>query len=419
MEAVPGRLDLRRALAVASAFFALAASIAIDARSVSAAGPVANGLVAFVSDRGGDPEIFLLDPSGGAVEQLTDNEAWDTDPAWSPDATRLAISSNRDGDDDIYVLDATGTGSATNLTDGGATRDTQPDWSPSGKKIVFVRDGDVYVVPVAGGVPQRLVRGHDPAWSPDGSTIAFVRSGDILLMDSDGSGVHTILQDADPFGLDWSPDGGSIAFAANGLSDDGAFHIYVMDASGMGAHAVTDDEIAEDFSPAFSPDGTKIVFTRIGVHADVIAIDVDGTDPVTLVDDPAYDFEPHWGPCSGAACPTPTPSESPTTEPSPTVSPTGPPPEPSTLSLAVVKGSSRVTAAGRLRPAHEGTVKVKLQKRKGRWVTVGSKDVPLKDAGGYRTRFRRVRRGTACRMVARWAGDADHLASVARDRFRC
>jgi TolB protein len=395
----------------------LVAVVAVDARFVSAASPPSNGPIAFVSDRGGDPEIFALDPSDGVIEQLTDNEAWDTDPAWSPDATRLAISSNRDGDDDIYVLDATGTGAATNLTDGGTTRDTQPDWSPGGKRIVFVRDGDVYVVPVAGGTPQRLVRGHDPVWSPDGSSIAFTRSGDILVMDADGSGAHTVLQDADPFGLDWSPDGTSLVFAANGLSDDGGFHIYVMDAEGTGVQQVTGDDIAEDFSPAFSPDGQKIVFTRIGVDADVVVIDRDGTDPVTIVDDPAYDFEPHWAVCSGAACP-PEPTESPTTEPSPSASPSGPL-EPSTLSLSVVKGPSRVRAAGRLRPAHDGTVAVKLQKRKGRWVTVAIKQAPLGDAGGYRARFRRLRRGAACRIVAKWRGDADHLPSVARDRFSC
>lgn len=417
MEAVSGRLDGRRAFAVAGAFAALVAVVAVDTGFVSAAGPPSNGLVAFVSDRGGDPEIFAWDPSDGAVEQLTDNEAWDTDPAWSPDATRVAVSSDRDGDDDIYVLDAAGTGAATNLTDGGTTRDTQPDWSPSGKRIVFVRDGDLYVVAVAGGVPQRLVKGHDPAWSPDGSSIAFTRSGDILVMAADGSGVHTIVQDAAPFGLDWSPDGTSLVFAANGLSDDGGFHIYVMNADGTGVQQVTGDDVAEDFSPAFSPDGERIAFTRIGVHADVVVIDRDGTDPVTIVDDPAYDFEPHWAVCSGAACP-PEPTESPTTDPSPTVSPTGPL-EPSTLSLSVVKGVSRVRAAGRLRPSHDGTVSVKLQKRKGRWVTVATKQAPLTDSGGYRARFKRLRRGAACRIVARWPGDADHLPSAARDRFRC
>src|SRR5687768_12837396 len=108
MEAESGRLDPRRALALVSAVVALVAVVAADARLVSAAAPPANGPVAFVSDRGGDPEIFVVEPLlGGGVDQLTDNEAWDTDPAWSPDTTRLAISSNRDGDDDIYILDAT------------------------------------------------------------------------------------------------------------------------------------------------------------------------------------------------------------------------------------------------------------------------------------------------------------------------
>jgi len=418
MVAESGRPDPKRAGAVAAALVALTAVVALDARLVSAAAPASNGLVAFASDRGGDPEIFVVDPVSGALEQLTDNEAWDTDPAWSPDATRVAISSNRDGDDDIYVLDATGTGAAVNLTDGGVARDTQPDWSPNGNRIVFVRDGDLYVVSATGGVPQRLVRGHDPAWSPDGSSIAFVRSGNVMVVDAEGSGANAVLSDAAPFGLDWSPDGTEIVFAANGLSDDGGFHIYLMVADGSALRALTGDEIAEDFSPSFSPDGTRIAFTRIGVHADVMTMARDGADLSTLVGDPAYDFEAHWGACVGAACPAPTPTSSgPSPDPSPSVSPTTR--VPSSLTLSVVKNRSRVRAAGRLRPAHEGTVRVKLQKRKGRWVTVASKRARLSDLGGYRARFQRPRKGAACRVVARWRGDADHLPSVARDRFRC
>ena len=421
MVADSGRLDARRAVAVAAVICALVAAVALDAHSVSAAGPAENGPIAFVSDRDGDPDIYLVDPSDGGIERVTDNQSWDTDPVWSPDGTRLAISSDRDGDDDIYVLDAMGTGSAVNLTDGDSSRDTQPDWSPSGRKVVFVRDGDIYVVTAAGGAPLRLVRGHDPAWSPDGSKIAFVRSNDIFMMSSDGTNVDVLVQEAGPFGVDWSPDGTRLVFASNSLSDDGGFHIYVVGVNGSGLQALTSDGIAEDFSPAFSPDGTRVVFTRIAVDADLMTVGADGTGVAPVVQDPAYDFEGHWGPCtSGCASPTPTATGSPSPDPAPTptVTPTGDP-ESSSLTVSVIKGRDRVKAAGRLRPPHEGSVIVKLQKRKGRWVTLTVKEVPLDAAGGYRTRFKRPRRGTACRVVARWAGDADHLPSSARDRFRC
>ena len=85
--------------------------------------------VAFVSDRDGDDEIFVLGRDG-SLRQITDNEAKDADPAWSPDGTQLAFTSDRDGSLAVWIMNADGTD------------------------------------------PRRLVDGNKPAWSPDGRTIA-------------------------------------------------------------------------------------------------------------------------------------------------------------------------------------------------------------------------------------------------------
>jgi Tol biopolymer transport system component len=88
------------------------------------------GRIAFTSDRDGNPEIYLMDADGTGIERLTDDPAQDLYPAWSPDGTKIAFASDRDGDFDLYVMDADGTGERR-LTDNPA-KDGDPVWSPTG-----------------------------------------------------------------------------------------------------------------------------------------------------------------------------------------------------------------------------------------------------------------------------------------------
>ena len=79
--------------------------------------------IAFHSDRDGNYEIFVMDADGTNVQQLTDNDGWDGDPAWSPDGKRIAFSSDRYGDYEIFVMDADGTHQV-----GMNQKGTSPDW---------------------------------------------------------------------------------------------------------------------------------------------------------------------------------------------------------------------------------------------------------------------------------------------------
>ena len=102
-------------------------------------------------------------------------------PAWSPDGRKLAFVSRRDGNSEIYVMNADGSGQE-NLTRQPAS-DSHPSWSPDGRKIVFVsrRDGnsEIYVMNADGSGLRNVTRTPsndlDPAWSPDGRAIAFVQ----------------------------------------------------------------------------------------------------------------------------------------------------------------------------------------------------------------------------------------------------
>ena len=104
---------------------------------------------------------------------LTNNAAFDSEPAWSPDGAKIAFISERDGNFEIYVMNANGSGQ-TNLTNN-AAYDSQPAWSPDGAKIAFTSErdgnGETYVMNADGSGQTNLTNyprldGY-PAWSPE------------------------------------------------------------------------------------------------------------------------------------------------------------------------------------------------------------------------------------------------------------
>ncbi len=107
-----------------------------------------DGRIWFISDRDGDPEIYVMNFDGSGVTQLTHNEAGDGSPSWSPDGQRIAFTSHQDGDAEIYVMNSDGT-EVRQLTHNQAL-DGRPIWSPNGRHIAFTsdRDGDaeIYVM---------------------------------------------------------------------------------------------------------------------------------------------------------------------------------------------------------------------------------------------------------------------------------
>jgi Tol biopolymer transport system component len=114
--------------------------------------------IAFQSNRTGNNEIYLMNPDGSDVRQLTSHPATDAAPEWSPDGERIAFQSNRDGNDDIWVMNADGSG-LVQLTDN-AVRDAKPSWSRDGKRIAFHRDVE-YLGEVHGELFTMNVDGSD------------------------------------------------------------------------------------------------------------------------------------------------------------------------------------------------------------------------------------------------------------------
>ena len=272
---------------------------------------IAETKIYFISNRTGTKEVWVMDYDGQNQHAITHLGTISLSPRISPDNSRIAFASLdklgwniRMWSLDLGRLVAFPAGRV-----GGSN--TSPAWSSDGTKIAFSssRSGDpeIWITDAAGGPAHKITsfRGPDvaPTWNPrTNAQLAWVsgRTGlpQIYTMDQDGANVERLTDGGYAVSPSWSPSGQWLTFAWNrkyGPGAPGGQDIYLMDISTRPLKwlQLTHDSGSNDF-PSFSPDNRHIVFERtIGGKAQIWSMLVDGTQQKQLTTS-GQNFMPNW-----------------------------------------------------------------------------------------------------------------------------
>jgi TolB protein len=220
-------------------------------------------------------------------------------------------------DGDLWVLDGSG---AHALATGGTF--SQPSWAPDGTSLAYVYRGtnfaDIFVTDDQGQAQTRLTNSQStvldnndwnfrPAWSPDGKQIAYVSDKSstfpvLWLMSAiDGTGRHALATPGLPEeavdALAWSPDGSQLALTL--FNEPGPTQIALLPIGGTGrqvGHVLT-DLAGGALDPAWAPDGSWLAFAgRDGYGVETYAVQPDGTSITKLTSDGVLARSPVWSP---------------------------------------------------------------------------------------------------------------------------
>ena len=256
--------------------------------------------------------MFALAVAGGVreakgytVTQLTYEPSYEGQPSWSPDGSKIAFVSDRDGNYEIYVVDSNGS-NQERLTYTPYRYDIGPDWSPDGNKIVFSAgeyDSNIFVMNADGSDEIRLTTGllnEAPTWRYNDKILYHDWSGTIYMMNPDGNEKTALAEGSYP---SWSADANKILFSWMG-------DIWTMNPDGSNKMLLYDESSGPwVFEPACSPKKNKVAFSIGGTlctasippwcehFSDLYMMNSDGINLERLTFDNGdwcYDPHPPW-----------------------------------------------------------------------------------------------------------------------------
>jgi TolB protein len=273
-------------------------------------------------------EIYLIDPDGGNPQRLTSNTSMDALPMLSPDGKNIVFDSNRltwDPADprtlnisDLFVMELTprvysaeATGFLPGIEQTLLTRGSSATWSPDSKNIAFHASASYYA---SGGMETGIPTRSDPGAATTDSDIfvanveELAAAGDVPTKTQLATNI-TNTPDQIEDDADWSaspttaPGGQSIVFTSHPVTDNRRLsnqaEIYVINPDGTGKLQLTDNG-HEERGPAWSPDGTRIVFSgRIGGGSndfEICVMNADGTGFQQLTNNTVNDLGASWSP---------------------------------------------------------------------------------------------------------------------------
>ncbi len=270
---------------------------------------IAETKIYFVSSRTGSKEIWVMDYDGENQHPVTHLGSISLSPRVSPDNSRVAFAAlGKEGwSVRMYSLELGRLVSFPGGTAGGSNQ--SPAWTGDGSRVAFSssRSGDpeIWVSDASGGNPRRVTyfKGPDvsPTWNPrSNAQIAWVsgRTGlpQIYIMDQDGANIQRMTDGGYAVSPSWSPSGQFLTFSWNrkyGPGAPGGQDIYIMDIATKRWQQLTHDAGTNDF-PSWSPDTRHIVFERkVGSHTEIWTMLSDGTEQKQLTHS-GNNFMPNW-----------------------------------------------------------------------------------------------------------------------------
>ncbi|NWG34204.1 MAG: PD40 domain-containing protein [Chloroflexi bacterium] len=267
------------------------------------------GRIVFTCTRGDFNQLCLVNADGTGYQQITNVQAHNYYPVYSPLGGSIVYASNQNGgyfDLFLFIFDGA---RLIRLTEN-VGNVFSPSFSPDGSTILFAnRAGEgpasLWTVENTGKNPRLLYAGPNAIvaadWSPDGGVIAFAMAVDrpdayeIFLMNADGSNVRQLTRGLEGVGgsLDWSPDGKRLLIYAGPPGDK---NIFLVDVEAQTARQLTNG--GNNAACSFSPDGQWIAFNslRNGDQADLFIMRADGSAVRQITDNPEPDWQPQWEP---------------------------------------------------------------------------------------------------------------------------